>query len=124
MHLSLLKTFSPGLLVNLTNCIFALIDLKGKNFPTHMTSLYVITTLRLLDLFPGYVYSCLCDRLDVIFFLKQPSAIKRSVMMIRGAAQIDINPVSKSHHRANLTRDRGSRQALPWGVHCARTPQG
>lgn len=89
-----------------------------------MTSLYLITTLRFLDLFPGYVYSCLCDRLDVIFFLKQPSAIKRSVMMITGTAQIDINPVSKSHHRANLTHDRGSRQGFPRGIHCAKTPQG
>lgn len=89
-----------------------------------MTSLYVIITLRLLDLFPGYVYSCLCDRLDVIFFFKQPSAIKRSVMMITGTAQIDINPVSKSHHPANLTHDRGNRRGpSPGPSLCQNSPR-
>lgn len=62
--------------------------LEGKESHTYEISI-CDNTLRLLDLFPGYVYSCLCDRLDVIFFLKQPSAIKRSLLMILSTAQLE-----------------------------------
>lgn len=54
---------------------------EGEKPHTHDISI-CDNTLRLLDLFPGCVYSCLSDRLDVIFFLKQLSTIKRSLMMI------------------------------------------
>lgn len=63
-------------------------QLRGKKPHTYDISI-CDNTLRLLDLFPGCVYSCLCDGLDAIFFLKQLSAIKKSLMTILGAAQIE-----------------------------------
>ena len=68
---------------NLTNCIC--FDRLGGIKKPHTCDISICdNTVRLLDLFPGCAYSCLCDKLDVIFFLKQLRAIKRSLMMILG----------------------------------------
>ena len=69
----------------ISQTVFALIDLEGKKNKPHTCDISIHdNTVRLLDLFPGCAYSCLCDKLDVIFFLKQLRAIKRSLMMILG----------------------------------------